>query len=191
MWYNIKTIGLNTIYVWGVLMKVIFLDFDGVINDWYTMNSVNIDNVLILKQIIDMTGAKIVVTSSNKYNFQRGNVLYEDSLCYRRYVQALLQNGINVYDYTKDYNDRELEIITYLKEHNDITKYLILDDDYIFNFLKEHQVFLDLYKGLCEEHINHCFNILNGNLGFYPSDFDMNETDEKRLIRINEYYSGK
>ena len=172
-------------------MKVIFLDFDGVINDWYTMNSVNIDNVLILKQIIDMTGALIVVTSSNKYSFQRDNVLYKDSLCYKRYVMSLFQNGIKIYDYTKDYNDRELEIITYLKEHNDITDYLILDDDYIFDSLKGHQVFLDWYKGLCKEHIKPCLNILNGNLGFYPPDFDMNESDEKRLIRINKYYRGK
>lgn len=174
------------------MVKVIFLDFDGVINDWYTMNSVNDDNVLILKQIIDITGAKIVVTSSNKYSFQRGNVLYEDSVCYKRYIQALLNNDIEVYDYTKDcVGDRSLEIETYLKEHSNITDYLILDDDYIFDSLKGHQVFLDWYKGLCREHLNPCLNILNGNLGFYPPDFDMNETDEKRLIRINEYYSGK
>lgn len=173
-------------------MKVIFLDFDGVINDWYTIDGVNINNVLILKKLIGMTGAKIVVTSSNKYSFQRGNVLYEDSVCYKRYVQALLNNDIQVYDYTKDCDgDRALEIMTYLKEHSDIEDYLILDDDYIFETLKEHEIFLDWYKGLCQEHIEPCLNILNGILGFYPLNLDITETDEKRLIRINEYYTGK
>ena len=171
-------------------MKIIFLDFDGVINDWYTMNGVNFNNILVLKHIIDITGAKIVVTSSNKYSFQRGNVLYEDSLCYKRYVKALIDNGLEVYDYTKDYGgDRELEIINYLKEHPDIAEYLILDDDYIFDKSKEHEVFLDWYKGLCDEHIKTCLNILNGQLGFYPPDFDINEPYEKRLIRINKYYN--
>lgn len=173
-------------------MRIIFLDFDGVINDWYTMNGVNINNILVLKHIADVTGAKIVVTSSNKYSFQRGNIVYEDSLCYKRYVQTLLNNGIEVYNYTKDCGgDREKEIITYLSEHSDIKDYLILDDDYIFKNLIDHQVFLDWYKGLREEHIEPCLNILNGNLGFYPNNLDLNESDEKRLIRINKYYSDK
>ena len=55
--------------------KVIFLDFDGVINDYFTFDSVNDYNVSILKKIIEKTEAKIVVTSSNKYAFQRNNKL--------------------------------------------------------------------------------------------------------------------
>ena len=95
----------------------------------------------------------------------------------------------------KTYNflEHKMEIIEFPIKVDDakISDYLILDDDYVFDSLKGHQVFLDWYKGLCREHLNPCLNILNGNLGFYPPDFDMNETDEKRLIRINEYYSGK
>lgn len=50
-------------------MKVIFLDFDGVINNWYSSDKVDIVNVRELKKIVNSTGALIVATSSNKYSF--------------------------------------------------------------------------------------------------------------------------
>ena len=65
--------------------------------------------------------------------------------------------------------NRTLEIKKYLKEH-EIEQYVILDDELIGEELQEHQVFLDLYQGLQEEHIIPTINILNGNLGFYPSN---------------------
>ena len=52
-------------------------------------------------------------------------------------------------------------------------------------------VFPDLYNGLCEEHIVPSVNILNGKLGFYPPNFDFNETIEERMVRINMYHSKK
>jgi hypothetical protein len=55
-------------------MKVIFLDFDGVINDYMTFNEINKCNVEVLKTIIDNTDAKVVVTSSHKYLWQRNNI---------------------------------------------------------------------------------------------------------------------
>lgn len=174
-------------------MKVIFLDFDGVINDWYTFESVNEENLLNLKKIVDETNAKIVVTSSSKYAFQRkiNQVEYEESRCYKIYVKALLTIGIEVYDFTPYINgDRRKEITEYLRLHPEIKEYLILDDDYIIEDLKEHQVYLDLYKGIKKEHIEPSINILNGALGFYPETY-IDETEEEKSIRINKYYSGK
>ena len=46
-------------------MKYIFLDFDGVINNWNSNNCVSPENVMVLKKILKKTDAKIVVTSSN------------------------------------------------------------------------------------------------------------------------------
>ena len=54
-------------------MKVIFLDFDGVINDYMTINEINEYNVEMLKKIVNETDAKVVVTSSHKYSYQRNN----------------------------------------------------------------------------------------------------------------------
>ena len=103
-----------------------------------------------------------------------------------------MKKGLEIYDFMPYIlENRELEILEYLKMHPEIKEFLILDDDYIFKNLLNHQVFLDLYKGLRDEHIKPSLNILNGILGFYPSNLDMNETYEKRLIRINEHYRKK
>ena len=173
-------------------MKVIFLDFDGVINDWYTFNSVNEKCLDILKLIVEETSSKIVITSSNKYSFQRRNNNLHDTLCYKLYIKSLINHGLQIYDFTPCIlENRELEIMEYLKLHPEIKEFLILDDDYIFKELLNHEVFIDLYKGLDEEHIIPSLNILNGMLGFYPKDFDIDESYEKRLIRINNYYRKK
>ena len=51
-------------------MKVIFLDFDGVINNWKNFEGVDFNNVKYLLQIIKSTGAKVVASSSKKHTFQ-------------------------------------------------------------------------------------------------------------------------
>ena len=173
-------------------MKVIFLDFDGVINNWEHFEGVDYNNVKFLLQIIDMTGAKVVATSSKKYSFQRADGIDYDESSFCEYVNILRSYGIEIVDITPYINERrELEISEYLKLHSEIEHFLILDDDSVIESLKEHQVFLDLYKGICEEHVNPSVNILNGKLGFYPPIFDFNETLEERNTRINEYYAKK
>lgn len=67
-------------------LKVIFLDFDGVINDiWDTSNLVVTEYVLRLKNIVEITGAKIVVSSSRKNEFIGENVTHEETYCYQNY----------------------------------------------------------------------------------------------------------
>jgi len=173
-------------------MKVIFLDFDGVINNWHSFDEIDPKNVECLLKIINSTNAKIVVTSSKKYIFQLDkNINYEDTGCYK-YIKILEMYGIETYGITPYVKGkRELEIIEYLNEDPEIEEFLILDDDSVIESLKDHQVFLDLYKGITEEHIIPSINILNGNLGFYPPDFNFFETPMERLIRINKYYNNK
>lgn len=175
-------------------MKVIFLDFDGVINDYMTMNQINEDNIEVLKTIVDETNAKVVVTSSHKYKYQRNNNT-EDFLNNNYFVRTLKENGIEVIDLTPyirqhgiKENQREKEILEYLKNHPEITQYLILDDDYIIESLKEHEVFLDVQAGLREKHIIPAIRILNGELNFYHdcTDEQIDETSEERVIRMNQ-----
>lgn len=173
-------------------MKCIFLDFDGVINNWYHFDGVSIENAMILKKITDISGAKIIATTSNKYSLQRfDKVDYYKSIFYNNYVKFLNELGIQIYDLTPFVDaNRTLEIKKYIQEHQ-IEQYVILDDDLIGEEFQEHQVFLDLYRGLQEEHIIPALNILNGNLGFYPPNYDRNETPEELNYQINSYYCNK
>lgn len=173
-------------------MKVIFLDFDGVVNNWEHFNEIDYNNVKFLLEIIKVTGAKVIATTSNKYSFQRNpDINYRDTN-YFRYVTGLMDIGVEIFDVTPYVEgNRELEICEYLKIHPDIEQFLILDDDYIMDSLIEHQVFLDLYNGICAEHVKPSIDILNGKLGFYPQNFNFDETIEERMVRINQYHLRK
>ena len=171
-------------------MKYIFLDFDGVLNNWSTFYGVDVNNALILKKIIETSNAKIVVTSSTKYSFQRDNKDYYKSIFYLDYVKKLNELDIEIFDITPLDDNRSLEIKKYIKLHN-IINYVIIDDDLVDIDLQEHQVFLDLYRGLQEEHIEPILKILNGKLGFYPEDYNRNETPSELALRINKYYNEK
>ena len=106
-------------------------------------------------------------------------------------MKVLNELGIKIEDRTPLVEEnRTLEIKKYLEEHK-IEQYVILDDDLIGGELQEHQVFLDLYQGLREEHILPAFKILNGELGFYPPNYNRGETPEELNYRINNYYCNK
>ena len=171
-------------------MNCIFLDFDGVINNWYCFYGVAKENALVLKKIIALSNAKIVVTASSKYSIQRENCDFYKSDYYNTYVKRLNELGIEIYDLTPMGENRSSEIKKYLLEH-DVNEYAIIDDDLVDKDLQEHQVFLDLYRGLQEEHITPVLRILSGKLGFYPKDYNRDETPSELCLRINKYYNEK
>ena len=83
-------------------MKCIFLDFDGVINNWYHFDGVSIENAMILKKIIELSDAKIIATTSNKYSLQRTDkVEYYKSKFYNDYVKCLNELGYTQEDFIK------------------------------------------------------------------------------------------
>ncbi len=172
-------------------MKVIFLDFDGVINDIRKKDVLVVSEfVLNLKKIVEQTNAKIVVTSSRKNEFIGvQNIKHEDTICYKYFEIPLKNMGIEIYDYTSflgaDKNiEKEMEIELYLKEHSEIKDFVILDDDIIMHKFLEHQVFIEYSNGLLSEHVNPAIRILNGQLCFYPPNYDISETLQERVLRI-------
>ena len=79
-------------------MKIIFLDLDGVLNNWYHPDLIAPENLDVLKQIIEFSKAKIVLTSANKYPLQRQNVTTLQGSYLEKYIEILKNNGINIYD---------------------------------------------------------------------------------------------
>lgn len=104
-------------------MKVIFVDVDGVLNSDDFIDSVkgkqdiDIKTVLLLKRVIEETGAKIVMDTSFRY-----------TKLFLKVQEMLLQNGI-MFDKTPFIdNERGKEIKQYLSERKDIEDYILLDD---------------------------------------------------------------
>jgi len=130
-------------------MKYIFLDFDGVIINFYQMEGISLENVKILKKIIELTNAKIIATTSNKYSFQQRGIDYYKSIFYKNYVIPLKELVIEIYEVAPFKNNSKiLEIKDYIESHK-IEDYLILDDELIKDSeFQKYQVLSDLYIGL-------------------------------------------
>ena len=151
--------------------NIIFLDIDGVLNDMdYFRKSkdvrhnyykcltgykklllthlldIDLNKVYLLKELINNTNSKVVVTSS--WRNLRIYPLVED---------YLINLGIPIID-TTPYIDskRGLEIKTYLEEH-EVSNYIILDDDIFPDFDEEILIHLIhtsfFYGGLTDEHV--------------------------------------
>ena len=127
-------------------MKIIFLDFNGVLDTYQKMDVIDPANLSILIDIVKETNAKIVISSSIKNTFY---LLKRPSKILNYLLSVLKENNIEVYGLTPYLDNREDEIITYLNEHPEIKDYCILDDDYFFESMKEHMVKLkeQLYGG--------------------------------------------
>lgn len=153
-------------------MKVIFLDFDGVMDTAYYGHFLGKEGlpcydefggvfdpncVKCLKEIVDKTGAEIVVTSSWKSLMTYGDML-----------NMWEQRGLPGYviDMTPSLSGcrhRGDEIDAWLKECNDECQYVILDDNDESNF-NEHQlsrlIVVNPYHGLDKEAAERAIELL-------------------------------
>ena len=121
--------------------RYIFLDVDGVLNKAFDVKldeEIEPQKVEFLKQIVDKTGAKIVVHSSWKYHEFMLNKLRD----------ALKKFGIKIHDVTPTIygpkHSRENEILQYIKEilgssEYELT-YVVLDDWDMFRTFGEHML---------------------------------------------------
>lgn len=170
-------------------MKIIFLDLDGVLNNWNHPDLIDLKNAKVLKKIITLSQAKLVLTSSNKYPIQRKKVKSIRGSYLKKYLDILMPLGIFFYDmppYVAE--NRELEIKAYLKSNPFITDFVIIDDEFISSDLEKYQVLLDWHTGLLDLHIKAVLAILNGNLEECQEDYELSKMPTKSLVRINKYY---
>lgn len=164
-------------------MKIIFLDVDGVLNTSKTFKRVydlfkntgkkeleiDLFRLEYLKQIIDQTGAKIVLSSSWRRFFDKiDNKIIPLNEKGRSFYDLLNNYDIGIYDkLNNDFdNSREELVIDWLSKRDDVESFIMIDDEpSLFNVLidrlivtsnvKNNQILtnMDDCYGLCERHI--------------------------------------
>ncbi len=151
-------------------MKVIFLDFDGVLNSErfvrsWDQHGVPIDpsRITVLKRIVAATDAKIVLSTS-----WRSYWAPEAECCDAVGIginTLFREYGLEIFDRTPDlHRSRELEIAAWLADHPQTENYVVLDDDFLdgTGFLKGHFIKTSRFKnGLEEADSDRAIEILN------------------------------
>ena len=124
-------------------MRVIFLDYQGVLDTYENPDILDVENLNILLEIVKKTNAKIVITSSLRCTY----FLYgEHNEIMQNLINILALNNVDVYGLTPLLDNKEKEITFYLNIHPEIESYCIFDDEYYFKSMKEHMVKLKLHK---------------------------------------------
>lgn len=115
-------------------MKVIFLDVDGVLNCRSSTSRcrgyIGIDRYKVkrLRQIVEATGAKIVLTSTWRTHWLRFNKEDQDE-CGNYLDRKLKREGLRILDKTTDnWSNRGEGIIQWVGSHN-VDSFIILDDE--------------------------------------------------------------
>lgn len=119
-------------------MKVIFLDVDGVLNsdDYFDKienlniegieNDIDVEKIKLLKEAVEQTGAKVVLSSSWRYT-RKAKSLKELLLRYDIYVDST--PFLN--------NERGKEIKAWIENNKDIKDFVILDDEIFESYDEE------------------------------------------------------
>ena len=133
-------------------MNIVFLDVDGVLNSIEYLTQMYkklkrtlkqeemLDPICInnLKEIVDKTNARIVITSSWK-------ICDLDIL-----IKVFSKYNLQVYDATINYGDkRGKEIREWLDNNKDVNNYIIIDDDFFKDYvgLEDKIIQTSMYKG--------------------------------------------
>lgn len=155
-------------------MKVIFLDIDGVLNsraydrkrNWDEQTDIDETRLPLIKEIVDATNAKIVLSSTWRQHWDKEkNLCDEDGL----YINKTFDKfGLSIYDKTPDLGITALrreEISKWLKETEQKIDSFVIIDDYRYGWgdLSEHFVKTDpnFQLGIEKDHVEKAIDILN------------------------------
>ena len=173
------------------MKKVIFLDVDGVLNSNRTLYeeiSLEDDLILNLKELVDKTDAKIILSSSWRLSTEAIATLMDRLDKFGLAISGMTCDGVDLdwlekyeFDATKKYldtkfdwdenrqikitHDRGAEIFKWLHDHDDCA-YVILDDEIedIKPYFSESVIVKTPYKtGLTKEDVKKAIQILNKN----------------------------
>lgn len=153
------------------MRRIIFLDFDGVLNTEYYQGLLQFQGkqwqdehgaffdpktVRQLKRVIDTTGADIVVESSWKYlGLEAMQELWRG--------RNLPGKVIDITPSLTDNASKGEEIAAWLSEHaTPDTRYVIIDDEYVvLDSQIPYFIWTNPYEGLTEEQSDRAISILN------------------------------
>ena len=160
-------------------MKIIFLDIDGVLNcatskshcidvDGRVIKGIDSDKVKRLAKIVEATGAQIVLSSDWKDGWEKyytsqkpSHAKYLDNHLYKKGKLTIKDKTPNTH---KGSWFRGSEILAYLRMHQDIENYVILDDTFFDDFvnkeIEEHLVLTNWEVGLTDGDVKNAIKIL-------------------------------
>lgn len=154
-------------------MKIIFLDIEGVLNTFDTPKDSFVDEFRIsyLKEIIDATDAKIVLSSSLRgwWNTEDFTLRPDAPKDMVEVDEKLKKYDIEIYGITPKYRggNRQDEIYLWLEMHPEAEKFIVFDDEPSFfpdfigkeliktSKVKDDELLMDMrdYTGILPEHI--------------------------------------
>lgn len=156
-------------------MKVVFLDIDGVLNsrgydrarDWNKQDDIDETRLPLVKQIIDATDAKIVLSSTWRQHWDKdGDKCDEDGAYINRVFAAY---GLCIYDKTPYLGisaARREEIGEWLSACGESVERYVIIDDYRFDWadFQDRLVITNPHfgAGLEKEHVEKAIALLNG-----------------------------
>ena len=168
------------------MKKIIFLDFDGVLNTehyqgllqylgkpWQDEYGAFFDPNAVkqLKRIVDATGADIVIESSWKYlGLDAMKELWEIRKLPGRVIDITPSSVSDEYLSNVDLDNLDasmlhckgIEIASWLAEQTEDIRYVIIDDEYvILESQFPHFILTNPYEGITEEQANKIISILN------------------------------
>lgn len=136
------------------------------------------ESLKILKEIVDSTGAKIVMSSTWKVKYKAfvDNGYKTDIYDIQRLYDALCRHGLEIFDYTPLFRiehelRRPTEINEYLKNTENVESFCIIDDrdEFLWNELEKNLVLTYIGRDeedkkiahLTAEHAEKAIEILN------------------------------
>ena len=151
-------------------MKVIFLDFDGVLNSEKYLAACGSDGVVIdpsrmilLKQLVDATGAKIVLSTSWREHWSKEPTQCDSTGMLMNDIFS--RQGLQIWDKVSQLRmTREAQIKNWLDRHPEVERFVVLDDGLLCagylegRFVKTSNYF----GGLNESDVQRACDILNG-----------------------------
>lgn len=161
-------------------MKAIFLDIEGVLNTFNTPRDSFVDEFRIayIKEIIDATDAKVVLSSSLRgwWNTEDFTLRIDAPKDMIEVSEKFKKHDIEIYGITPRYKggNRQDEICIWLEMHPEVERFIIFDDEPSFfpdfvgkeliktSTVEDNEMLIDMrdYTGILPEHIQIAINKL-------------------------------